>query len=303
MSNLVIQTTNLSHHYQKDVQTLHALNLEVAQGSIYGFLGPNGSGKTTTLSLLLGLFKIQQGSIRIFGQELAGNRVPILKRLGSLIEAPSLYGHLTASENLALYQRIYGVPKERITEVLKLVRLDDTGRKTAKKFSLGMKQRLSIALALLPRPELLILDEPTNGLDPSGIVELRELLKELQQKEGITILVSSHILAEVERLVSHVGIIAKGRLMFQGTLPELQNMQQSDGSLQLHTSDNGAALQLLKDYRTEMAADGLRVTVSDNKEIASLNRLLVQGGIDVYRLNLQSTTLEQLFMNLTNSPS
>jgi ABC-2 type transport system ATP-binding protein len=300
---LIIQTKELSHFYQKGVQTLHTLNLEVEQGSIYGFLGPNGSGKTTTLSLLLGLLKTQQGSIRIFGQELAGNRLAVLKRLGSLIETPSLYGHLTATENLELYRRIYGMPKERIAEVLQLVRLEDTGRKTAKKFSLGMKQRLSIALALLPRPELLILDEPTNGLDPSGIVELRELLKDLNLKEGITILISSHILAEVERLVSHVGIIAKGRMVFQGTLPELQNLQKAEGNLQLQTSDNGAARQLLKAYHTETVADGLTVAISGPEEIASLNRLLVHHGIDVYRLQPQTSNLEQLFINLTNSPS
>src|SRR5687768_14193114 len=162
----ILKTTNLSYHYSKDVQTLYDINLNVEKGNIYGFLGPNGSGKTTTLSLLLGLLKNQKGSIEIFGQPLHLNRIEILKKIGSLIESPSLYGHLTAKENLEVYRPIYGASKERINEVLKIAGLSDTGSKKAKSFSLGMRQRLSIALALLPRPELLVLDEPANGLDP-----------------------------------------------------------------------------------------------------------------------------------------
>lgn len=173
MNNIIIKTTGLSYRYAKDVQVLSGINLQVPQGSIYGFLGPNGSGKTTTLSLLLGLLDHQQGSIEIFGKDIRRHRLDVLKRIGSLIEMPSLYSHLTAKENLEIYRPFYGVKPERIKEVLKIVGLEDTGKKTAKKFSLGMKQRLAIALALLPNPELLILDEPSNGLDPSGIIELR----------------------------------------------------------------------------------------------------------------------------------
>jgi len=157
----IIQTTALYYQYSKDAQTLFDIDLNIERGSIYGFLGPNGSGKTTTLSLLLGLLKVQKGSIKIFGQELTSNRTGILKRIGSLIETPSLYAHLTAKENLEVYRSVYGTSKERIAEVLKIVGLEDTGKKSVKKFSLGMKQRLSIALALLPSPELLILDEPS----------------------------------------------------------------------------------------------------------------------------------------------
>ncbi|HMK03409.1 MAG TPA: ATP-binding cassette domain-containing protein, partial [Ferruginibacter sp.] len=169
----VIQTSGLSYHYSRDVQTLYDINLRVERGSIYGFLGPNGSGKTTTLSLLLGLLNTQKGDIEIFGQHLHANREAILGKIGSLIETPSLYAHLTARENLEVYRNTYGATKARIGEVLEIVSLSDTGKKVVKKFSLGMKQRLSIALALLPNPELLILDEPSNGLDPAGIIELR----------------------------------------------------------------------------------------------------------------------------------
>lgn len=301
MPNLVIQTSNLSYCYKKGIQTLASLNLEVEEGSIYGFLGPNGSGKTTTLSLLLGLLKKQQGRIYLFGQDLHTARLSVLRRLGSLIEAPSLYGHLTAKENLDLYRRLYGMPNVRIGDVLRLVQLHDQAGKTVKKFSLGMKQRLAIALALLHRPELLILDEPTNGLDPSGIIGLRELLKTLNREQGITILVSSHILSEVERLVTHVGIIARGQMVFQGTLPDLQQLQNKSAVLHLHTSNNETAQQLLQDYRTEKQSDGLSVAVSSPTEIASLNRRLMQHGLDVYRLNPGTLSLEQVFIHLTNA--
>ncbi len=216
----IIQTTALSYNYSKKEQTLRDINLTIERGSVYGFLGPNGSGKTTTLSLLLGLLKLQLGNIRIFGKELKNDRIDILKRVGSLIETPSLYGHLTAKENLEVYRHIYGASKARVDEVLKIIELDYTGKKPVKKFSLGMKQRLSIALALLPNPELLILDEPSNGLDPAGIIELRKLIRTLNKAFGMTIVISSHLLSEVEKMVSHVGIIYKGSMLFQGTLPE-----------------------------------------------------------------------------------
>lgn len=272
------------------------------RGQIYGFLGPNGSGKTTTLSLLLGLLRKQEGSIRVFGQDLMQHRTTILKRLGALIEAPSLYGHLTASENLEVYRRIYDVEKERINEVLHLVGLQDTGRKTVRRFSLGMKQRLSIALALLHRPELLILDEPTNGLDPNGIIELRELLKRLNREEGMTILVSSHILSEVEKMVSHVGIIARGCMLFQGSIQALRRIQQVQSQLFLHTSNDEAAVQVLRDYKTEVAENGLSIAVHDPGQVAFINRTLIFHGIDVYRLQPQSNDLENIFIQLTTAP-
>jgi ABC-type Na+ transport system ATPase subunit NatA len=176
-----IRTVGLSHQFSRNITTLNDLNMEVKRGEIYGFLGPNGSGKTTTLSLLLGLIRPQQGRIELFGQSLLTDRIGILKRIGSLIESPSLYGHLTASENIEVYRGVYGMSRAATGEVLNLVGLGDTGTKRVKKFSLGMKQRLSIALALLPQPELLILDEPTNGLDPNGMIELRELIKTLRK--------------------------------------------------------------------------------------------------------------------------
>jgi lantibiotic transport system ATP-binding protein len=303
MRNTIIQTTGLSYRYAKDAQTLKDINLRVDQGSIYGFLGPNGSGKTTTLSLLLGLLNNQQGTIEIFGRDLRHHRVEVLKKIGSLIETPSVYGHLTAKENLEVYRPIYGVSRERIKEVLKIVGLEDTGKKTAKKFSLGMKQRLAIALALLPNPELLVLDEPSNGLDPGGIIELRQLLKQLNTEYGMTIIISSHILSEVEKMVTHLGIIYKGSMLFQGSLQELHSLQQKDAKLLISTSDNGAAAALLRDYHPEVAGDSLAVSYDGAHAVAAINRALVQNGIDVYLLQPEENNLEQLFIHLTTDPS
>ena len=222
MPNYCLETTNLNHKWNARTPVLKDINLRVPKDSIYGFLGPNGAGKTTTLKLILGLLKKQQGEISIFGQNWEGHRLEILHRIGSLIESPSLYAQLTASENLLVLQRIYRCPKSRIDDVLTLTGLTDTGSKKSGKFSFGMKQRLAIAIALLNDPTLLILDEPTNGLDPEGIIEMRELLKALN-KRGVTILISSHLLGEMEKLITHAGIIHKGQLLYQGTLKELHD--------------------------------------------------------------------------------
>ncbi|MET0391811.1 MAG: ATP-binding cassette domain-containing protein [Chitinophagaceae bacterium] len=299
----IIKTTALSYHYSRQVQTLSDINLRVERGSIYGFLGPNGSGKTTTLSLLLGLLDNQQGSIEIFGQSLQANRISILKKIGSLIETPSLYGHLTAKENLEVYRRVYEAPKAKIEEVLKTVGLGDTGKKTVKKFSLGMKQRLSIAIALLPDPELLILDEPSNGLDPAGIIELRELIKKLNRERGMTILISSHLLGEVEKMVSHVGIIFRGKMLFQGSLSDLHLFQQKGSKLFIKTSDNAAAYQLLQDQHPEMTDEAVAVPYQDINQVAGINRTLTRHGLDVYLLHPKTTDLEQLFIDLTSAQS
>jgi lantibiotic transport system ATP-binding protein len=297
----VIKTTGLTYYFNKQQKTLDDINLEVEKGSIYGFLGPNGAGKTTTLRLLLGLLKKQQGSIQIFGKEFDHHRIESLKNIGSLIEQPSLYGHLTATENLGIYRKIYGTPKENMDKVLQLVGLPGTGKKKAKQFSLGMKQRLSIAIALLHNPQLLILDEPTNGLDPNGIIETRELIKKLNKEAGVTIIVSSHILAEVERMATHVGIIHKGKLLFQGTLGQLQNMKSRQSFIQIETSNNEAALGLLSQYGAEGRNGYVVLPLQEKKVTAAINRKLVEQNIDVYLLQPQQNDLEQLFIDITSN--
>ena len=299
----VIKTNGLCYSYSTESKAVSSLFLDIKKGQIYGFLGPNGSGKTTTLRLLLGLLPPQRGSVKLFQQDLATNRLANLRRIGSLIESPSLYGHLSAIENLGIYRRIYGVSEDRVHQVLHLVGLEQVGSKPFKKYSLGMKQRLAIALALLPKPELLILDEPTNGLDPSGIIELRQLIKKLNTDEGMTIVISSHILAEVEKIVSHVGIIAHGQMMFQGSIQQLRALQEHNGKILIDTVDNKAALALLKAYTPEWQGEQLAIPFMDNRQVADIGRMLMNQGLDVYLLQPQKNDLEQLFINLINTPT
>ena len=298
--NAVIETRGLNYHYSRKVQTLSDIELDVEKGSVYGFLGPNGSGKTTTLRLLLGLLNNQQGEIRVFGKPLQADRITILRRIGSLIEQPSLYGHLSARQNLEIYRATYGATQNRLQEVLRIADLQDAGTKPVKRFSLGMKQRLSIALALLPDPELLVLDEPTNGLDPAGIIELRQLIRKLNKERGMTIIVSSHLLGEVEKMVSHVGIIVKGRLLFQGPLQHLHEVRQSKTKLILETSDNNAALHLLKNYRPLIIDQQVVLPYTDREQVADVARILGQHSLDLYLLQPKKPELEQLFIDLTS---
>ena len=295
-----LETTDLGYRYSKDAVVLRGVNLQVPQGSIYGFLGPNGAGKTTTLRLLLGLLKTQEGTISIFQRRFDANRIDILRNVGSLIESPSLYEHLTARENLAVLQKVYRCPNGRIAEVLNLVGLPDTGKKKVGEFSLGMKQRMSIAVALLHGPSLLILDEPTNGLDPNGIIDMRRLLARLNSENGVTILLSSHVLAEIEKLVSHVGIINRGRLLFQGTLNELKQEQQQVLRVCLGTSDDRTALTILAEHvPNARIADGhIVVPAMSNEHVARLNRLLVERGLDVHEIRAVGRDLETIFLDL-----
>ena len=303
MPTYLIETNALTYRFSNGEDVLNDINLRVSEGCIYGFLGPNGAGKTTTLRLILGLLKKQTGTINIFEKPFEQNRINILKKIGSLIESPSVYGHLTAVENLSLLQKIYQCPKERIAVVLDLVGLAGTGKKKAGQFSLGMKQRLSIAIALLHNPSLLILDEPTNGLDPNGIIEMRELLKRLNQDEKITILISSHLLTEIEKLVTHIGIINKGMMMFQGTLEELKNKQQQSLCVVFETNDNAKALGIIREYdlTTDLKDGKILMPAASKDIIAKINLQLVYNRIDVYEISIIKNDLEAIFIDLINN--
>lgn len=298
-----IQVRNVSHQFSNREYVLEDINLNVREGSIYGFLGPNGAGKTTTLRLILGLLKKQKGEIEIFGNPFDTHRIEILSKIGSLIESPSLYGHLTAVNNLKVWQKIYQSPDKRIGEVLELVGLAYTKNKKAGQFSLGMKQRLGIAVALLNSPSLLILDEPTNGLDPSGIVEIRELLKHLNQQHGITIIISSHLLGEIEKLVTDVGIINKGKMLFESSLTDLLKRQHQASTIYFDTNNNEGALQLIRHQKIEATIEKERIVVShlSKQAIAKVNQTLVANSIDVYGIKAVENDLESIFMNLTNN--
>ena len=298
-----IETQHLSYKFSEKETVLTDINLQVPQGSIYGFLGPNGAGKTTTLRLILGLLRKQEGAIHVFNKPFEKNRLEILKNTGSLIESPSFYGHLTAAENLILLQKVYRCATTRIGEVLEIVGLKNTGKKKTANFSLGMKQRLSIAMAMLHNPSLLILDEPTNGLDPGGIIEIRELLKKLNEEHNITIVISSHLLSEIEKIVTHIGIINKGSLLFQGTLSDLHLKQMLSSVIRFDTNDvNKTAQIILSNGTTPLIVNGyITIPLIDNEGIAGLVKQLVSAGVDIYQISTIKNDLESIFIDLINN--
>lgn len=219
--NNIVTTEHLTKKYKSFI-AVNDVSLHIRKGSIYGFLGPNGAGKSTTMKMLLGLTAPTKGVFTIDGKQFPADRIPILKEIGSFIESPSFYANLTGRENLDIIRRILELPKSAVDDALELVGLSEFADRLAKKYSLGMKQRLGLAGALLGRPPILILDEPTNGLDPSGIHEIRNLIKSLPDLYDCTILISSHMLSEIELIADDIGILNHGHLLFEGSLDELQ---------------------------------------------------------------------------------
>lgn len=300
MSNYAIETVGLNYNFGAQA-VVKNLSLQVPKGSIYGFLGPNGAGKTTTIKILLNLLQSPADQVFIFGKEINSNRIASLKRMGSLVEQPAIYGHLTGKENLLNRCILLGIKKNKCAEMLSLVGLTDAANKKAGKYSLGMKQRLGIALALISDPELLLLDEPTNGLDPNGIIEIRNLMIDLTAKHGKTILVSSHLLAEIERTATHVGIINKGELLFQGTIGALQDL--SKPAVKIEIDHPEKAINILKNEGIETTQiDDLTVSVSYTDKVAmgKINTLLVNNGVSVYSISKERKDLENLFLDITS---
>ena len=299
----LITTHNLSFCFGQR-QVLRNVNLAVPPASIYGFLGPTGAGKSTTLRLLLGLLPAPAGAVRLFGHDLARHRLALLGRVGALIEMPSLYDHLSGHDNLEVTRRLRGLPAARTAEVLEIVRLRADARRPVREYSLGMRQRLGLALALLPDPELLVLDEPTNGLDPSGIMEMRELLRHLRQDLGKTILISSHLISEVERLATHVGVIRQGELVFQGPLAELQRLERRQTQVIIETDDAATCRNLLPldlGAATVLAPGTLALPYQSPEHMAYLAQQLVGAGQPLYGLRREQASLEQTFLDLTET--
>ncbi|SHJ37511.1 ABC-2 type transport system ATP-binding protein [Clostridium cavendishii DSM 21758] len=297
MSKYIVETRNLKKDF-KDFIAVKGIDLKVKEGTIYGFLGPNGAGKSTSLRMLLGLIKPSEGEAFIFSKNIKDSREEILKNVGALIESPSYYGHLTAYENLDITRRILNLDTAEITRVLNLVDLSKVKDKKVKEFSLGMKQRLGIAQALIGNPKLIILDEPTNGLDPSGIQEIRELIKSLAKKENITVVISSHILSEIELMADEVGIIKKGELIYQGSIENLRRNNQSN--IIIEVSDKNLTMDLLKkrNYRV-LEKNHQLVVKAENLTACKLCRELVLAGIDVNYLSEEDKSLEDIFLSLT----
>lgn len=297
-----IQTRALTRHFGRGTAGVHDLDLEVPRGTIYGFLGPNGAGKTTTIRLLLGLLRPERGDIRICGH--AGGTMAARATVGALVESPSLYPHLSGRDNLEVTRRLLGAPHACISAVLARVDLQHAARQRVREYSLGMRQRLGIALALLGAPEVLILDEPANGLDPAGIADLRRLLQDLVG-DGLTVFLSSHLLAEVEIVAARVGVLHQGRLLFQGTLDELR--ARVPARLHLHIANGRAAAA-----RAWLADRGCRVDVQGADDLTieappapahTLNRDLIEAGFDVGDLRAAQPSLEALFFHLTRTES
>ena len=296
---MVIDTQGLSFNFGNQ-QVVKSLSLQVPEGSIYGFLGPNGAGKTTTIKLLLNLLKTDQGSIRVFDKDLQNDRIDILSQIGALIEQPAIYGHLTGKENLMNRALLLQVPESRVDEMLALVHLKDAANKKAGKYSLGMKQRLGIALALLSDPKLLILDEPTDGLDPNGIIEIRELLIRLVTKYKKTVFVSSHLLAEVERMATHVGIIDKGELLFQGSIKDLEAISQPQ--IQIEVANTVDAANFLKKQGltvNDLSEDHLTMPFTSKIQMGEINALLNRNNFQVFAIQKVQKDLEKLFLDIT----
>lgn len=224
----IIETNHLTKSYA-DFTAVSGINIHIPKGTVYGFLGPNGAGKSTTMKMFLGLTRPTSGSFVIDGMKYPENRMQILKEMGSFIEAPAFYGNLSGEENLDIVRKILGLPKAAVDEALELVGLTQYKNRLARKYSLGMKQRLGLASALIGRPPILILDEPTNGLDPVGIHEIRTLIRSLPQKFDCTVLVSSHLLSEIELMADNIGILNHGHLLFEGTLDELKSTAITQG--------------------------------------------------------------------------
>ena len=296
----VITTKGLCKAYGRQFAVDH-LDLAVPEGCVYGFIGPNGAGKSTTMKMLLGLIHPSAGQVTLLGQPMnAQNRLALLQKTGSLIESPAGYGHLTGQENLEIVADLKGVPRKDIARVLDIVHLTGDKYRKVREYSLGMRQRLGIAQALLGSPQLLILDEPTNGLDPAGIQEMRALIAGMPDACGTTVLISSHLLSELEQIVGQVGILNKGRLLFQGPLRDLQRHSLGDIELRVLRPQKAAETLRQSGIRAEAGADGLFTLPPLRAELlAELVHTLADRGAGVVGISRRTKTLEEIFLSLT----
>lgn len=295
--NTIVKTKSLCKEYG-GVYRVKDMDLNIREGEVYGFLGPNGAGKSTTMKMLLNLVKPTSGHIEIFGREFnEANRIELLKNIGSLIESPSYYGHLTGMENMRVVQKLLDLPDKNIKEAVHVVRMENQMDKKVKNYSLGMKQRLGIAMAIARFPKLLILDEPTNGLDPAGIEEVRELIKSLPQRYGMTVMISSHLLSEMDKMATAIGIINHGRLIFQDSMDCLR--AQSKKYIAIRTQNNREVERLLESYNPSYKDKFLLIENLSDDKTAEIVKYLVQNGINIFRIEQHQKTLEEIFLELT----
>ena len=302
LEKVVLDIRNVSKSFGKS-KIIDNLSLSVNAGEIFGFLGPNGAGKTTTMKMVLGLIPFSNGDIYINGYSIKTDFEKAMQNVGGIVENPDLYEYMTGYENLKLIARIYNVDKKKMNEIVELVGLTEKIKYKVKKYSLGMKQRLSVALALIRNPKLLVLDEPTNGLDPVAIHELRDLLKDLAHNKGICVFVSSHLLSEVELMCDKVGILDKGRLLKIENLENIKksNKDKSDNLLyKISTNDNKKTKEILISNNYEVSEkDGeLEINILNNN-IDVLIKLILDNGIVIYNFSIKGNTLEDEYLNVT----
>ncbi|WP_020008132.1 ABC transporter ATP-binding protein [Salinicoccus albus] len=300
MSDFILRTKQLTKTY-KNHHAVDQVELTIRKGDIYGFIGQNGAGKSTMLRLVTGLGFPTDGTMELFGKDADKSLNEAQKRMGAIIESPALFMNMTAHENLEVHRRQKGVPGVScIEETLKLVELTDTGRKKVKNFSLGMKQRLGLAIALLSDPEFLILDEPTNGLDPIGIVELRELIKKLNRDKGLTVLISSHILGELYQLATTYGIIHEGRLIEELTLRELDEKCSQHLKIKVDDADSAAAVieAQLSTTNFDVMPDGIINLYGHLEDVREVSKVLTGNGLIIEHLSRNGDSLESYFSKL-----
>jgi ABC-2 type transport system ATP-binding protein len=296
--DVVLRTVGLTRRYGR-IRAVDALDLEVRRGQVFGFLGPNGSGKTTTIGMILGLLRPTSGHVELFGVDTRRDLTGPLKRVGSVLEGASAYPHLSGRDNLRIWSMIAdGVPDGRIEAMLKLAGLSERAGSKARTYSLGMRQRLAIAAALLTDPDLLILDEPTNGLDPAGMREIRELIRELGRM-GKTVFVSSHLLGEVEHMCDYVGILKEGRLLMQGRVSDLVRR---GTALEMRVTDTARATEVLRqlDFVRSVSQEGELLTVeTEGEHGADVSRALAQHDVYLSELRSRKGSLEEIFLEMT----
>lgn len=300
MKDLILETKELTKIY-KGQTIVNKLNLQIKRGEIFGFLGPNGAGKTTSIRMMLGLIRPTSGNVFIFNEEFTANRIKILSKIGSLIEKPSYYPKMTGFENLEICRRILNIDdKKRVDKVLDIVKLQHAKDKKVKNYSLGMKQRLGIATSLINNPDFLILDEPTNGLDPEGIHEIRTLIKQMAEDRGITIMLSSHLLSEIEQIATNIGIINKGELLFQGSLDSIKKnnsqkliikVNETDRAIKILNSNNINCIELNKYIYIDNIEPNITLIVQ---------RLLLSANITITHLEDNNTSLEKIYLDIVN---
>lgn len=296
MVNKMIEVANLTKKFDQKI-VLNDISFTVEEGDIYGFLGRNGSGKSTTMKAILKLLNFDSGTINVLDNTDIRNSNAYLNQIGSLIEEPAFYPNLTGYENLKIVQQLSDIPTENIGRVLEIVGLTANANKLTKKYSLGMKQRLGIAIALVKFPKILILDEPTNGLDPEGVREIRELILSLPKKYGITVFISSHILSEIEKMVNKVAILDHGKIKFEGNMQKLEQ----ESTLSIATDNMPATESLLRAKKYNFIKTEKNVIVNDaSSEVAiAVNKLLVGSDIGVSDLHLVKHSLEDIFLKIT----